>query len=1145
MDTGLAFVVVLHLDRSHRSLLPEIIARETHLPVAAASDGAAVEANKIYVIPPNVSLSVEHRRLRLAEFKPGDAPRTPIDTFFMSLAQDQGENAACVILSGTGSDGTLGLRAIKEHGGLTLAQSDAEYDGMMHSALATGLVDFVLPAQDMPARLVDYFGRGVPSPAIAQNAIPLQQICAVLRARTGHDFSGYKERSLTRRIQRRLQVLKISDPAEFLERLRKEPHEVDLLLQDLLIGVTSFFRDPDVYAALERQVIPRLFANKTSRDSIRIWVPGCATGEEAYSIAMLLGDHLPEGRDAPKIQIFASDIDEHALETARIGRYPATIARDVPERRLKRYFMREDGTFRVVSEIRECCLFSVHNVLRDAPFSKLDMISCRNLLIYLTSELQARLIPLFHYSLRDGGYLMLGTSENVSRHTRLFNTIDKTHRIFQRRSLAERSLPEFPLTTPNPSRGGAARSARPAAADGSVQVVAERQLIDRYGPAYVIVDDAGELLHMSERLGKYLDFPAGAPTHNIFSMARRGLRLELRATLHQAISTGQVAVRSNVRIEANGGRQMLDIVVHPLQQQHHQDMLYMVVFKDIGSIVPIPKATARKHKEELESSTVAQLETELKATRERLQVTTEELESSNEELKSSNEELSSINEELQSANEELETSKEELQSINEELQTVNTELKSRVDELSRANSDIANLLESTQIATVFLDRDLAIKSFTPAAKDVFRLVESDTGRPVSHVRTRLKLDTVEDDAERVLRTLAAVEKQVESEDGNTRYVMRILPYRTIDNIIAGVVVTFLDVTRITAAEAKITQLTHDLRNRIESLKILLDLVPVAIFIAENPSDPDQVQVNRHAARLLGENGDRKGPSELSRPLRMIVGNSELSPAERPLQRALRTGIPVPSFEGRVLRADNRSIDVMASATPLFDEKGQPRGAIAAMVDITSLKEAEAEQEALVLEMQHRVKNILATVSSLASRMLATHPSNEEFGAAFMARLRAMGAAHELLSAGKWQTVSLGSLAEIALEPYVNRAKNNVSVSGPDVELDSRAVATLGMALHELATNAAKYGALSSGEGRLALTWRLEENGGEKRVVISWRETDGPRVHDRPKEGFGTNFVKQSIAYELSGAVEMSFEPGGFSAQISFPLHETAGGAFAT
>jgi two-component system CheB/CheR fusion protein len=1141
-ESGLGFVVVVHLDPSHKSRLAEIIARDSKLPVITASEGLIVEPNKIYVIPSNTSLTIEHRGLRLAPFKATEELRMPIDTFFMSLARDQNENAACVILSGTGSDGTLGLRAIKEHGGLTLAQSDAEYDGMMHSALSTGLVDFVLPAQDLPGRLADYFKRVAPEPAIAESAIPLTQICAVLRARTGHDFSGYKEKSLIRRVQRRLQVLKIADPAEFLERLRREPHEVELLLQDLLIGVTSFFRDPEVYAALEQHVIPRLFASESGRDSVRVWVPGCSTGEEAYSIAMLLRDHVPAGREALKVQVFATDIDEHAIKLARTGRYPATIARDVPERRLKRYFVREDGTFRVIAELREICLFSLHNVLRDAPFSKLDLISCRNLLIYLTPELQSRVIPLFHYALGEGGYLVLGTSENISRHARLFSTTDRTHRIFQRRNLSERSLPEFPLIAPAPSYQAVGKTMQSPAADGDVRSLAERELLDRHTPAYVIVNRDGELLYISGRVGKYLDFPVGAPTHSLFSMARRGLRLELRAALQKAISSQQLVSRGNISLEADGGRQVMEIVVQPLhqQQQGGQDTLYMVVFKDIGVAIPVTKASTKHRAEELESARVVQLEAELTNMRERLQVTTEELESSNEELKSSNEELSSMNQELQSANEELETSKEELQSINEELQTVNIELKSRVDDLSHANSDIANLLESTQIATVFLDSKLAINSFTPAAKDVFRLVASDVGRPLSHVRTRLRLDTVEEDAERVLRTLAAVEKQVVSDDGNSRYVMRILPYRTADNVIAGVVVTFLDVTRITAAEAKIDELSHDLRNRVENLTILLDLVPVGIFIAEDVQSPRLLQVNRYGARLLGDDGDRKGPSETSVPVRLLVCNGELPPEEQPWQRALRTGKPVPSFEGRLLRPDGSSVDIIASATPLFDEQGQARGAIAAMVDISARKKAEAEQEVLMQEMQHRVKNILATVSSLATRMLASHPSSEDFAKAFVARLRAMAAVHELLSAGKSQTVSLRTLAEIALEPYVNRARNNLALSGPDVALDAKSVPTLSMAFHELATNAAKYGALSSREGRIELSWGVERNAGVKRLSFAWRESNGPRIAaPPPSDGFGTSFVRRSIAYELNGTVEMSFEPDGFKAAIAFPLQESA------
>jgi two-component system, chemotaxis family, CheB/CheR fusion protein len=1130
-DTKFAFIVVQHLSPNQRSNLTEIIARETGLPVETATNDRAIENGHAYVIPPNHLLTVQRGRLHLGPYPAAD--RTGIDRLLTSLAEDQGENAACIILSGTGSDGTVGLRAIKEHGGLTLAQAGAEYDGMLHSALTTGMVDFVLPVEDMPGALIEFFDRRAGlRKELSEGGPQLSQVCAILRARTGHDFSGYKEKTVSRRVQRRMQVLKIDDPLEFLDRLRREPREVDLLLQDLLIGVTSFFRDPPVFGAIEKLVIPALFEGKAERDTIRVWVPGCSTGEEAYSIAMQLYDHQPEGRGTPKFQIFASDIDEHALEIARTGRYPASIGKDMEEARLKRYFTREDGTYRVVSELREACLFSVHNVLHDAPFSKLDLLSCRNLLIYLSSDLQNRLIPLFHYALRDGGYLVLGTSENVSRHARYFTTIDKAHRIFQRRPVLEKRLPEFPLTAPEPARRNTTRIAHLPTNDMTLQMVAERQMLDRYSPAFVIVNEEGELLHVSDRTGKYLEFSAGVPNNNIFSMARRGLRLEIRALLHRAMTTDQSVVRSNVNIDSNGGRQLIDVAIQPLRASSQP--VYLVVFKDVGDIAPAIEPETNPG--ELESATVAQLEAELRTTKERLQTTTEELESSNEELKSSNEELSSINEELQSANEELETSKEELQSINEELQTVNAELKNRVDELSRANSDIANLLESTQIATLFLNRELAIKSFTPAAKDVFRLVESDAGRPLSHVRSRLRLDTVEEDAERVLRTLSTIEKQVDSEDGKTRYIMRVMPYRTVDNVIGGVVITFIDVTRVTAAEARISELTRDLRERVESLRTVLDLVPIGVFIAHD-REAMQVQANRYGARLLGLGDEEKGPRDVTPMARMIVDDTEVPAADQPLRRAARIGEPVASYEGRLVRPDGSAVDVMVAATPLFNETGETRGAIAAMVDITQRKAAEAAQAELLHELQHRVKNTLAIVSSLATRMQRSNSDAADFTPRFLERLQAMAAVHELLSAENWQRVNLRDIATTATNAYDSTDKRNITIGGPDVLLDSDAAATLSMALHELATNAAKYGALSISEGRVELMWHIETTNGRRRLVIAWRERNGPHITEPPIEGFGTGFVRRSVAHELEGTVELTYEPEGFAGTIIFPLDD--------
>jgi two-component system CheB/CheR fusion protein len=1136
-ESGLAFVVVQHLDPHQSSYLSDLLGREARIPVIAIANDTPIAPDHIYAIPPNAALTITDDHLLLSTPEQERGYRTPIDGFFVSLAEARGENAACVILSGTGSDGTLGLRAIKEQGGATFAQDGAEYDGMMRSALGTGLVDFVLPVDEIPAKVSEYFrhlasadGRKGPDGVRAEAVDHLIQISALLRSRTGHDFSGYKDKTVVRRVQRRMQVLQIDEVPAFIERLRKEPKEIDALLQDLLIGVTNFFRDPQAFAALESKVIPRLFEGKTPDDSVRVWVPGCSTGEEAYTIAILLKEHAINRKGQPKLQIFASDIDEAALQTARAGRYPAAIEKDVPVKILERYFVREDGTYRIASELRECCLFSSHNLLRDAPFSKLDLIACRNLLIYFTPELQNRLIPLFHYALNKGGYLFLGSSENVSRHTKLFMTLDKTYRIFQRRSQIEHRLPEFPLTTPDGVRRAAPTMARPDPERRNLQTVAERQLLDRYAPAYVLINGDGELLHASGRIGKYLELSAGLPKTDIFSLARRGLRAELRAGIHKAAKSGQPSLQANVTIGTNGGRQVINLVVHPLPSAQASDPLYMIVFQDIGGIKPT--SDGEQPDEDQYAFGLHQLEQELRSTRERLQTTTEELESSNEELKSGNEELSSKNEELQSANEELETSKEELQSINEELHTVNTELNARVEELSRANSDIANLLESTQIATVFLDRNLAVKSFTPAAKDVFHLVESDTGRPIGHVRARFDADNVQKDAERVMRTLGTIEREVKSTHNGACYVMRILPYRTVDNVIAGVVITFADVTKITAAETRIDELTRALKRRVQTLEALIDLVPVGILIMED-AKTGAVRVNRAGAQLLGEPDTGDGLRPLSN-LRIANQDREQQPEDQALQKAVRSGEPVTEYEVELVRPDGSRIDVLMSATPLFNEEQKVRGGIAVIVDISALRQGEMQQQVLLLELQHRVKNILTTVGALASRMLKGNRSIDDFAAAYTGRLSAMAKTHELLTASNWEGAGLRPLIDATVRSYNSFDGRNISVSGPELVLAPAAASALGLVLYELATNAMKYGALKECKGRVNISWRLRKRDGREDIDLEWIESDGPIVPEMAKEGFGSGFVRRSVEYELSGKVDRDFQPNGLKCSIIFP-----------
>jgi two-component system CheB/CheR fusion protein len=556
----------------------------------------------------------------------------------------------------------------------------------------------------------------------------------------------------------------------------------------------------------------------------------------------------------------------------------------------------------------------------------------------------------------------------------------------------------------------------------------------------------------------------------------------------------------------------------------------MIVFQDRGGISPVPEPESPEAEEDVEGASVRQLEMELRTTKERLQTTTEELESSNEELKSSNEELSSMNEELQSANEELETSKEELQSINEELQTVNSELNARVEELGRTNNDMANLLEGTQIATIFLDRALRVTSFTPAAKDIFRLVESDAGRPLMHVRARFDLETLQEDAERVLRTLGAAEKPVSSRESDTRYMMRILPCRTADNVINGVVITFTDITRITVAEARIGMLTRDLRTRIDNLERLLDLVPVGVLIAEGGEDRPVV-VNQYGARLLGATDGRKGLRPASMPFRLFVGEQELAEEDQPLRRAARTGEVAPSIEGRLETADGGTADVMMTATPLFDEREAVRGAIAAIVDISQHTQAVAHQRLLVDELNHRVKNMLAVVISLASQTLRRSRTLEEFSGAFMGRVRTMAATYALLSRESWSSVSLRDVVTEELKPYMGRDGANVVVNGPDVLVEPQRALALGMIVHELATNAVKYGALSVPEGRVGVTWRVEHEAEDPKLVLDWTEANGPPVEASNQQGFGMTLIERSTAHELSGHAEVEFAREGLRAKL--------------
>jgi two-component system, chemotaxis family, CheB/CheR fusion protein len=833
-QTGIAFVLIQHLSPGHESALVSLLAPHTAMPVVEARDGMRVEPDHVYVIAPSTNLSIEGGVLRVVPQTEG-VLRHPIDVFLLSVAESGGQNAAAVILTGAGHDGTLGLKAVKEQGGLTIAQTaeTADHDSMLRSAVRTGLVDFQLRVEDIPARLVQYFnhlkqveqqsqGSGLREPSAPE----LQQICNRLRAVTGHDFSEYKDRTLVRRIQRRMQVHELIEVQPYIDLLHREPGECEALFKDLLIGVTQFFRDPESFEVLAKDVIHKLVADKGPGEQIRVWVAGCATGEEAYSLAMVLREALDGRADPPGIQIIASDIDEDALQFARVGRYPGLIARDVSPERLERFFVKEDGAYRVRRTLRDICVFAHHSILRDPPFSRMHLISCRNLLIYLSPELQARLLPVLHYALQPGGHLLLGPSENIGRHTKLFAPLDKKRRIFARCEDGIQHLPKFPLARHEEPSVPASRLPAVHRPPTRAETLARKTeaILAKYAPAYVIINQDYEIVSASRRTGRFLELGGGRPDLNLLTMARGDLRLELRAAVHQAGRSRKKVVHRSVPVTGNGETQAIDLIVEPLrdgeQARHH----YVIVFQDV---TPSPRELAGQREPgdepgaQTENETIAQLEGELRATREHLQTVAEELETSNEELRSSNEELSSVNEELQSTNEELQTSKEELQSINEELQTVNLELNSHVDDLTRTNNYLKNLLENIRLPMVFLDNELRVRNFTPSATELFSLRESDAGRPITDINSELDYRRLSEDIASVRRSRESVEREIETSTGAT-YIMRVLLYRTTEDDIDGIILTFTDITERRHGEEQqkllVAELSHRVKNTLATVQ---------------------------------------------------------------------------------------------------------------------------------------------------------------------------------------------------------------------------------------------------------------------------------------------------------------------------------------
>ena len=814
--TGLAYVVVVHLDPTHESALPELLGRATSLTVEAAADRQVLQPDHVYIIPPNRHLVVEGGLIRLNEPLDRRGLRGTIDHFFRSLAADQRERAICIILSGTGTEGTLGATAVKAEGGMVMAQDPltAGQQGMPTSAIATGLVDFILSPEKMPQAILGYIRHPYlhatesRPPAVDHHAPDgLQSIVSLLRARTKIDFRGYKKGTLVRRIERRMGLQQIKSHRRYFEFLKNTPGEVDLLFKDLLISVTGFFRDPQAWDNLGAQVMANLVGVDGYETPIRVWMPGCATGEEAYSLAILAAEQAADVQSARRIQIFATDVDEGALDIARAGVYPESIALDVSAQRLQRFFTRENHRYRVAKGIRESVVFASQNLISDPPFSKLDLVCCRNVLIYLEPDVQRKLIALFHFALKPHGFLFLGSAENVGEGDDLFTPVAKRWRIYVKYRPAKHPIVDIPF--PKPVTAANRRTAQ-ATSQPTLSALAEHQMLGHFGPAAVVVNRNGQILHFFGEMDRYLNLPTGSPTLDLAMLAREPLKPVLRAALHDGI---RKRLRASLETTFKIGRQAdskLRITIAPLKGTQREEGLSLVIFEDVrvAKSSPGPHAARQQHRD-----IVHRLEAELKLTKREQQNLVEELESSNEELKAANEEVTSMNEELQSTNEELESSKEELQSMNEELSTVNAELQERVHELTVVNDDLTNLLSATDIATVFVDADLHVSRFTEPATRVLNLMPSDIGRPIGHIATNLVDFDLAREVEAALKSRVTVERSVAARDSQ-HFIVRVLPYVRERKPPQGVVVTLTDVTALKASESALRLLNQTLEERV-------------------------------------------------------------------------------------------------------------------------------------------------------------------------------------------------------------------------------------------------------------------------------------------------------------------------------------------
>ncbi|PYX09635.1 MAG: hypothetical protein DMG85_09220 [Acidobacteria bacterium] len=992
--TEMAYVLVQHLDPSHESALADLLARATEMPVRQVTDATPVEPNHVYVIPPNVDMTISQGILRLTPRTETRGHHMPIDRFLRSLAEDQRSNAIGIILSGTASDGTLGLAAIKAEGGITFAQDErsAKFDGMPQNAIAAGCVDFVLPPDAIGRELARIRAHPYLAPSSSSRTaelVPdgdprLKDILHLLRTANEVDFSDYKPATVKRRILRRMALQRIGKLKEYVQFLRHHPSEVEALYEDILIKVTSFFRDPDAFEALKTEVFPSILKHRSPVEPIRIWVPGCSTGEETYSQAIALLEFLRNRRADIPFQLFGTDLGQGSIEKARAGIYPQSIAADVSPERLRRFFVKVEGGYRINKMIRDVCVFARQNLLQDPPFSRIDVISCRNVLIYLGPVLQKRIMPIFHYALRPRGFLMLGGAEGViGTASDLFELMDRKHKIYCRKSTASGLHFDFAASRYSFEAGNIASGKETQQREGGVHLTdlhkeADRLLLTKYSPVAVVINDDMEVLESRGHVGLYLELAPGRASFNVLKMAREGLLFDLQSAINEAKKEKEgVPVRKeNVQIERNGEVKDVNLEITAFKVVSGSGRHFLIMFEDSrsagkGELAETMAAEAKLGKggKEKRSGQSSNLKQELAATKRYLHSIVEDKEASNEELQAANEEILSSNEELQSTNEELQTAKEELESTNEELHTVNEELHNRNFELTEANTDLVNLLSSVNIAMVMLGRDLRIRRVTPGGGKRFGFLLTDVGRPITNIRPNIDVPDLEQMISEVINTVSVKERDVQDREGHW-YSLRILPYKTLEDTIEGAVLTLVDINDLKNNLQEIKQSHDQLATERAKLEEVLRQMPCGVMIAEAPTGT-LLLANKQVEEILRQPFPQAANIEEHGALHF--NKQPFKPEEWPLARSLATGEVVTDEEVEYVRGDGTPVFLSVSSAPILDREGRIIAAVVTFFDLTHRKGTEevlrsteklAATGRLAASFGHEINNPLQTLDGV-------------------------------------------------------------------------------------------------------------------------------------------------------------------------------------